>query len=1286
MSKDKSNNQNGDHQEENNSESPKQHHMVNGQEKTEYGLVRSQPLVEEMSRSYLDYAMSVIVQRALPDVRDGMKPVHRRILYAMWSLGIRSNAKFKKSATVVGEVLGKYHPHGDMAVYDAMVRMAQGFSMRYRLVSGQGNFGSMDGDSAAAMRYCVTGDTLVLTGNGLKPIKELAGGDGSVKEGKINEKVLNYQGKTKSASKFFNSGYHPTIRIKTKEGYELEGSYNHPVLVWGRDSFGSPYMQWKLLEDITGTDYVMLSRGHSLFASRDPELTPYIPNNKNYKDVRVPSKMNKNLAFLLGALTAEGSYHQHKILFNNSDREYYQKVKQIIKKEFGKVDLYERDISGDCRELELYHQQAVRFLENIGLSLQRSSKKAIPFSVLASKKETVASFLQGLFEGDGCVLSKTDKRHQGKSIELTYNSQSEQLIKELKTLLLDYGIATTRPYKDGRNDCYKLIISGVDNLKRFYEQIGFFSSSKRSSMKKVEEMNDSGMSKTDYIPYLNDYLRSNYDHTFIKKNNFDRYNNLKKNKKQLFRYLTTRDRKMVDWLLENRFLFNQVTEIERSAKKKKVYSIKVESKCHSFVANGFINHNTEARLSPISEELLYHIEKETVDFTPNFDGSQQEPTVLPAKLPNLLLNGTMGIAVGMATNIPPHNLKELTDAIIHLIDNSETTTEEVAEFVKGPDFPTGGIIYNKDDILQAYATGKGGIVLRGRARIEEKKGGKHQIIISEVPYQVNKASLVEKIADLVKNKRIEGIKDLRDESDKEGVRVVIELKKDTYPKKILNSLYKQTQLQTTFNVNMLALMDGLQPRVLSLKMILEEYIKHREEVVRRRTQFDLDKAEARAHILEGLMTALQNIDAVIKTIKTSKDKDTARRNLMKQYKLTEKQATAILEMKLQNLANMERKRVEEELKEKRKLIEELRAILNSQEKIRGIIKEEVQELVNKYGDERKTEVVPQGVGDFSAEDLVPNEETVVMMTRDGYIKRLPPSTFKVQARGGKGVTGLTTKEQDSVEFMFSCLTHSDLLFFTTRGRVFQLKGYEIPQSSRTAKGTPIVNFLQLINGEKITSILPLDKLSQAQYLFLTTEKGLVKRVNINEFSNVRRSGLIAVKLRGEDRLIWAKPTTGNDHIQLMTAEGQAIRFQETDARAMGRNAGGVTGIKLKKEDVVVGMGVIKSTKEKKKKYGVLTISEKGFGKITDLNLYKLQARGGAGIRTAKITSKTGKLVNAFVVEVEKMKDKDLVVISEKGHVIRLPFKSVSKTSRDTQGVSLMKMKMKDDKVACVTWV
>lgn len=811
------------------------------------GAIEAQPIVEEMRRSYLDYAMSVIVARALPDVRDGLKPVHRRILYAMWNLGLKPSAKFRKSATVVGEVLGKYHPHGDSAVYDSMVRMAQDFAMRYPLVRGQGNFGSMDGDNAAAMRY------------------------------------------------------------------------------------------------------------------------------------------------------------------------------------------------------------------------------------------------------------------------------------------------------------------------------------------------------------------------------------------------------------------------------------------------------TEAKLASISEELLFDIDKKTVDFLPNFDGSQQEPRVLPARLPNLLLNGSMGIAVGMATNIPPHNLKEVADAINYLIDKPEATVEDLMMFVKGPDFPTGGIIYDRAEIIRAYTTGKGGIVMRGRAEVVETKQGGFAIIISEVPYQVNKAVLVEKIAELVKDKKLDGIKDLRDESDKDGVRVVVELKKDAFPKKVLNSLYKQTQLQETFHLNLLALVDGIQPKVLNLKSVLEEYIKHRIEVVRRRTEFDLDKARERAHILEGLMIALKNIDAVIKTIKASRDREEAKINLIKKFKLSDRQALAIVEMKLGSLANLERLNIEKELKDKQALIKDLESILKSRSKILSIIKKEVSELTNKFGDERKTAIVDHGVKEFSTEDLVPNEEVMVLMTRDGYIKRLPLDTFKVQARGGKGVIGLTTKEEDMVEFLLTIMTHNDILFFTTRGRVFQLKAYEIPTAARTGKGQAIVNFLQLPADEKVTSVLPLDKLTKSAYLFFVTERGLVKKVPLEEFSKVRRSGLIAIKIKPEDKLIWAKPTSGKDEIQLITARGQAIRFKESNVRPMGRNASGVLGIRLKKGDNVVGMGVIINDKDRLKKTQILSVMANGFGKRTPLGFYKVQARGGSGIKTAKVTDKTGQLTNAFVINTEAMVNKDLIIISAQGQVIRLPFKSVNQLGRDTQGVRLMRFKEEGDSVACVTW-
>lgn len=807
------------------------------------GLITPTSLVNEMQTSYLEYAMSVIVSRALPDVRDGLKPVHRRVLYAMWNIGLRHTAKFRKSAHVVGEVMAKYHPHGDASIYDAMVRMAQDFSMRYPMVHGQGNFGSMDGDNAAAMRY------------------------------------------------------------------------------------------------------------------------------------------------------------------------------------------------------------------------------------------------------------------------------------------------------------------------------------------------------------------------------------------------------------------------------------------------------TEAKLTAVAEEMLFDIEKDTVNFIPNYDGSHNEPTVLPARLPHLLLNGTMGIAVGMATSIAPHNLTELCEGVIKLVEEPDTSVEDLANIIKGPDFPTGGIIYNKKDILTAYSTGKGGIVMRAKAEIQEGKTDQFKIIITEVPYNINKATLLEKIADLVQEKKIEGIKDLRDETNKDGVRVVIDLKKDAYPKKVLNKLFQMTELQTTFHFNMLALVDGIQPRVLNLKNVLEEFIKHRQVVIRRRTEYDLNKAKERAHILEGLSMALDKIDLIIKTIRASKDKDEAKTNLISKFKFSDRQAVAILEMKLQQLANLERQKIEDELKEKRALIKELESILASKAKVMKIIKDETAAIKEKYGQERRTQIIAHGIKEFTTEDLIPNEPTIIMVTSDGYIKRLPPDTFHQQSRGGKGVIGTTTKEEESVENLVATNTHDNILFFTNRGRVFQLMAYDIPQASRTAKGQALINFLQLAPNEKVTALLGMKDMTNIKYLVMTTTKGNIKKTALEDFANVRRSGLIAIKLKTDDNLEWIKPSTGSDEIMIATKQGQAIRFKEKDVREMGRTASGVRGMRLKSGDEVIGMDIVDP---KNKSLAFLTVGENGVGKRTELDEYKVQGRGGSGIKTAEITAKTGNLTFAKVVDAVEAKEKDLLIMSAKGQVIRLPFNSISSSGRATQGVRLMRFKEEGDKVASVT--
>jgi DNA gyrase subunit A len=803
------------------------------------GHVAPRSIEREMEESYLDYAMSVIVARALPDVRDGLKPVHRRILFAMSEIGLRSTVKYRKSATVVGEVLGKYHPHGDVAVYDSMVRMAQDFAMRYPLVDGQGNFGSMDGDSPAAMRY------------------------------------------------------------------------------------------------------------------------------------------------------------------------------------------------------------------------------------------------------------------------------------------------------------------------------------------------------------------------------------------------------------------------------------------------------TEARMTAIAEEILADIEKETVNWMDNYDATLKEPVVLPAKVPNLLINGNLGIAVGMATDMPPHNLGEVVDATVKLIEEPQSTTEDLLEFVKGPDFPTGGYIYDWNTIKQAYATGKGPVVMRAKTEIIENKGS-HQIIVSEIPYRVNKATLLENFAELVRDKKVDGIRDLRDESS-DTVRIVIDLKKDALPNKVLNQLFKYTALQETFHMNMLALVDGIEPQVLNLKNILEYYIKHRQEIITRRTQFDLQKAKDRAHILEGLSKALDNIDAVISTIRKSETTEEAHEALMKKFKLSDKQATAILAMQLRTLAGLERKKIEDELKEKRKLIKELEELLGSEKMKKALIKSELLEMKEKYGDERRTTLIKQPIGQFKVEDLIPEAQAMVIITKSGYVKRVPPDTYKSQGRGGKGVIGITTKEEDVVEWLSTSNTHDDIMFFTNKGRVFQTKVYELPEGSRTARGQALVNFLDLPNEETVQSVLTFSKKTPAKFLVLCTKTGLIKKTPIEEFVKVRRSGLIAIKLKTGDELRWVRYSAGEDDVILSTALGQAIRFNEKDVRPMGRAAAGVRGMRIRKGDWIMSMDLV--SKKETASLQIFVVTENGLGKKTDLSEYKKQGRGGSGIKTLKVTPKTGNIVSLHVID--KSEEHDVLVITKGGQTLRTPLGKISTLGRATQGVRIMTLDAQD-KVATTT--
>jgi DNA gyrase subunit A len=697
---------------------------------------------------------------------------------------------------------------------------------------------------------------------------------------------------------------------------------------------------------------------------------------------------------------------------------------------------------------------------------------------------------------------------------------------------------------------------------------------------------------------------------------------------------------------------------------------------------------TESKLSKLGEELLKDIDKDTVNFMDNYDGTRQEPSVLPSPVPQLLLNGSLGIAVGMATNIPPHNLTELIDAITYIMDHENAETPDLFQFIQGPDFPTGGIIYDQKEIISAYSQGKGSIVMRGKAEISSKKDESEQIIISEIPYQVLKSTLVEQMADLVSEKKIEGIRDIKDLSDREGMSIVIDIKRGYEAQRVLNRLYQFTSLQKTFHLNLLALVDGIQPEILSLSDVLKYFIKHRIEVVTRRTKFDLEKAKDRAHILEGLMIALSNIDAVIAVIKKSADKEEAKANLIKKFKLSERQAVAILEMRLQTLAGLERQKIEEELKALMELIKELTLILKSPEKLKGLIKKELGELKEKFGDKRRTKVIKQKLGEMTEIDLVPLEETIVTLTTGGYIKRINPATYKIQKRGGKGIMGMKTMQEDIVEHFLSASTHDNLLFFTDSGKVFQTQVYEIPEGTRVARGRGLMNFLDISAEEKVLSLVPTakDKASTPEhdkFLVMVTKNGRIKKTSMEEFENVRKSGIIAIKLEKGDALKKVVKTSGQDDIMLTTKSGIAIRFKEKDIRPMGRSAAGVKGIRLKKSDEVIGMDVVsvankeKAAGEKPAKQYLLVVMEHGYGKRTEISQYKIQGRGGSGIKTAQVTGKTGGIVLASILT-DSEDEEDLIVISQQGQVIRTATKSISILGRATQGVRIMRLEDGDN--------
>ena len=681
---------------------------------------------------------------------------------------------------------------------------------------------------------------------------------------------------------------------------------------------------------------------------------------------------------------------------------------------------------------------------------------------------------------------------------------------------------------------------------------------------------------------------------------------------------------------------------------------------------------TEARMASINLEMLRDIQKDTIDFTPNYDGQQEEPVVLPARFPNLLVNGASGIAVGMATNIPPHNLREVIDGILLLLENPDVTIEDLIKVIKGPDFPTGGVILGYDGIRKAYRTGRGSIQIRAKTRIEEARNGKMRIVVDELPFQVNKAKLIEKIAELVRDKKIDGITDLRDESDRNGMRVVIELRKDVNPQVVLNNLYKYTNLQTSFGINMLALVNG-QPQVLNLKQMIHYYVEHQIEVIRRRTQYDLNKAEDRAHILEGLRIALDHIDEVINLIRSSKTTQEARTGLMERFGLSEKQAQAILDMRLHRLTGLEREKIESEYNELQQLIAKLRAILADENKIRGVLRKEIFEIKEKYGDDRRT-MIKIEADNIDIEDLIPEDEVSIMLTQRGYIKRVPLSTYRAQKRGGKGITGMGTRDDDLVQHMFVTHSHSTLLFFSNKGKVYRLKAYEVPELGRTAKGTPVINLIQIDQDERIEAVIPVKEFTPNQFLFFATAEGVVKKTALSEFENIRRNGLFAINLRDGDDLVGVRLTDGDQEVIMGTQHGMSIRFHETDVREMGRSATGVKGITLGEGDRIIDMDIVVPDSY------VMIVTENGYGKRTPIDEYRVQSRGGKGIKTLSLTEKKGEVVAHKVVS----EDEDLMLATRSGIVIRIKVADISVMGRYAQGVRLIRVD--EDEVSAVARV
>ncbi|HZT45937.1 MAG TPA: DNA gyrase subunit A [Gaiellaceae bacterium] len=1220
------------------------------------GRVETRELDQEVRTSFLDYAMSVIVSRALPDVRDGLKPVHRRVLYAMHEAGLQPNRPTRKSARVVGDVMGNYHPHGDAAIYDTLVRLAQPFSLRYPLVDGQGYFGSVDGDPPGAMRYCLSGTCLIETTAGTVRLADVAPDARPESDNPIDLEVLDRRGRPVRASVLFHSGEHPTLRLRTREGYELTGTHNHPVLCLV-DMVGVPLLMWKRLDEMQPGDRVLMAR-----MDRDDERPTWM--------------REKQEALLLGAFVSEGWFGKDRGGFNNLDKSFFGAALEAYDDLVGGPRyVYERTIRSGSRlhELDVQDLRAVRESVLAPLIGVPSSERRIPDAVWRGKRDYKRTFLQALFEGDGS--SSLLPRN---TIQISYSTYSEQLAKDVQLLLLEFGVVS-RLCRYARGEL-KVVITNRRDARLFARDVGFWGRKQRKLKLELaaipREFQGRTMSR-DRVPFVAEYIRADcssrwVDKDWLNRHNLDHVERWERGGTAIMERIASEEvRRVVEPLVTGEYYYAEVESIE-DAGVQPVYSLRVESDDHSFLTNGFVSHNTECRLSRIATEMLRDIDADTVDFVPNYDESRREPLVLPSRFPNLLVNGSQGIAVGMATNIPPHNLGEVVDAIIAMIDDPTIDVERLSKHVKGPDFPTGGVIVGRSGIKDAYRSGRGRVVVRGRAHIEQLRGGKSAIIITELPYGVRKAGeggVIEKIADLVKAGTLNEVpmsdEALQDHSDKEGMRIYVELKRDAVPQVALNKLFKHTQLQTTFGYNAVALVDGV-PKTLSLLELVREYLSFQRVVVTRRSKFELRRAEERAHVLRGYLIALDNLDEVIALIRGASDPDAAREGLVKKFDLSEIQAQAILDLRLQRLTKLERKRIEQEHKDLEERIAELRAILGDEARIDGLIREELLELKELYGrnDDRRTEIVA-AEEELELEDLIAEEDMVIAITRSGYIKRLPVTTYREQKRGGKGVMGMELKDEDYIEHLFVASTHDYLLFFTSAGKVYRLKVHELPLGSRQSKGRAVVNLLPFKQGEQIRAVVQTRNFEESEYLVFATRKGMVKKTKLAEYNTPLKSeGIIAINLRDGDELVGVRHSTGNDDILMVSRSGQAIRFHEQEARPMGRATAGVQGMRLRKDDEVISLSVAKDDDD------LLVVTEQGYGKRTPIHEYPRKGRGGLGVKTVQLTDAKGKLAGARIVR----DGYQVMLISTGGTVIRMSVDEIKRLGRATQGVIVVRLK------------